>query len=268
MRIAFVGGGTMAEAMIRGILARKLASPSQVAVGEPVAERRRTLERKYQVFTTAQNQEAAGRGDAVVLAVKPQNLPEALASLKGALKPEQTVLSIVAGVRLATLIEGLGHKTVVRVMPNTPGQIGEGVSVWTASAEVGQQGLEMARSIVETLGEQVYVEDEEYLEMATALSASGPAYVFVFIEALIEAGVYLGMPREMAHTLALRTVLGSAMLMKETGESPGRLREMVSSPGGTTVEALLALEDAGFRSAVINAVAAAYEKALELGEPG
>jgi pyrroline-5-carboxylate reductase len=254
MRIAFAGGGTMAEAMIRGILARQLASPSQVAVGEPIAERRRTLKSRYQVFTTAQNQEAAGRGDAVVLAVKPQDLPEALASLKGALKPEQTVLSIVAGARLATLMEGLGHKTVVRVMPNTPGQIGEGVSVWTASAE--------------TLGEEMYVEDEEYLEMATALSASGPAYVFVFIEALIEAGVYLGMPREMARTLALRTVLGSAMLMKETGESPSRLREMVSSPGGTTVEALLALEDAGFRSAVINAVAAAYEKALELGEPG
>jgi pyrroline-5-carboxylate reductase len=124
----------------------------------------------------------------------------------------------------------------------------------------------MARSIVQTLGEEVYVDDEKYMEMATALSASGPAYVFVFLEALIEAGVYLGMPRDMARTLSLRTVLGSAMLMEKTGESPGKLREMVSSPGGTTVEALLALEDGGFRSTVINAVVAAYEKSLELGD--
>jgi len=266
MKIAFVGGGIMAEAILRGILSRNLANASQIAVGEPIEERRRSLEDTYGVSTTTDNEEAINQADAIVLAVKPQNLGEALASLKGGIKPQQTVLSIVAGVQLSTLTEGLAHNTVVRVMPNTPGQIGEGVSTWTASEGVSLEGKNMARSIVQTLGEEVYVDDEKYMEMATALSASGPAYVFVFLEALIEAGVYLGMPRDMARTLALRTVLGSAMLMEKTGESPGKLREMVSSPGGTTVEALLALEDGGFRSTVINAVVAAYEKSLELGD--
>ena len=265
MRIAFVGGGVMAEAMIRGILSRKLANPDQVSVGEPVEERRQTLTDKYGVFTTADNREVIERGDVIVLAVKPQNLQGALSSLKGSITSKQTLLSIVAGVQLATLAEGLDHDAVVRVMPNTPGQIGEGVSVWIAAEGVSQDGKGMARSIVQTLGEEVYVDDEKYVEMATALSASGPAYVFVFLEALIEAGLYLGMPREMARFLTLRTVLGSAMLMKETGESPGRLREMVSSPGGTTVVALLALEKGGFRSTVVNAVVAAYKKSLELG---
>lgn len=266
MRLAFIGGGTMAEAIIKGVLSRNLASASEISVGEPVEERRRTLEQAYRVFVTADNGEAARRGDVVVLAVKPQDLRAALSSLKGCLESRQVLLSIVAGARLKTLIEGLGHAAVVRVMPNTPGQIGEGVSVWIASDQVAQDARDVARSVVQTLGEEVYVEDEKYLEMATALSASGPAYVFLFLEALIEAGVYLGMPRDMAVTLALQTVLGSARLMKESGDSPGRLKEKVSSPGGTTVEALLTLEESGFRSAVVNAVIAAYDKSLQLGE--
>ena len=268
MKLAFIGGGTMAEAIIKGVLSRHLADPSDISVGEPVEERRQTLEQVYRVFVTHDNGEAARRGDVVILAVKPQDLTAALSSVKGCLESRQVLLSIVAGVRLRTLMDGLGHPAVVRVMPNTPGQIGEGVSVWTASDQVGQDGRDAARSVVQTLGREVYVEDEKYLEMATALSASGPAYVFLFLEALIEAGVYLGMPRDMAVTLALQTVLGSARLMEESGDSPGRLREKVSSPGGTTVEALLALEQGGFRSAVINAVIAAYEKSLQLGELG
>lgn len=266
MKLAFIGGGTMAEAIMKGILSRNLASAADVSVGEPVEERRRTLEEKYGVFVTADNGEAARRGDLVVLAVKPQDLATALSSLKGRLQSQQVLLSIVAGARLETLMKGLGHTAVVRVMPNTPGQIGEGVSVWIASDQVDEDGRKRARSVVQTLGEEVCVDDEKYVEMATALSASGPAYVFLFLEALIEAGVYLGMPRDMAVTLALHTVLGSARLMKESGESPGRLREMVSSPGGTTVEALLTLEESGFRSGVVNAVVAAYEKSLQLGE--
>jgi pyrroline-5-carboxylate reductase len=266
MRIAFVGGGVMAEAIIKGVLTRKLAEPGQISVGEPVESRRKSLIEKHRILTTANNHEAIVGAQAVVLAVKPQNLRDALTSLKGAIGSDQTIVSIVAGARLATLTEGLGHQAVVRVMPNTPGQIGAGVSAWTASNGVTEDGRHMARAIVQTLGIDVYVDDEKYIEMATALSASGPAYVFMFLEALIEAGVYLGMNRDMARTLALHTVLGSAKLMQESGESPAHLREMVSSPGGTTVEALLTLEEGAFRATVINAVAAAYEKSLQLGE--
>jgi len=266
MRIAFVGGGTMAEAIIKGILAYKLAEPGQVCVGEPVEPRRKTLTERHGIRAIADNRQAIEGAQAVVLAMKPQNLADAFAALKGAIRPDQTVISIVAGVRLATLTEGLGHQAVVRVMPNTPGQIGAGVSAWTTSAGVTEDGRQMARSIVKTLGVDVYVDDEKYIEMATALSGSGPAYVFAFLEALIEAGVYLGMSRDMARTLALHTVLGSAKLMQESGESPANLREMVSSPGGTTVEALLSLEEGAFRATVINAVVAAYEKSIRLGE--
>lgn len=266
MRIAFVGGGTMAEAIIKGVLTQKLADPGQVFVGEPVESRRNSLAEKYRISTTPDNRHAIAGAQAIVLAVKPQNLRSAFASLKGNIGPDQTVVSIVAGARLAALVEGLGHSAVVRVMPNTPGQIGAGVSAWTASDDVTEDGRQIARAIVQTLGVDVYVDDEKYIEMATALSASGPAYVFTFLDALIEAGVYLGMDRDMARTLSLHTVLGSAKLMLDTGESPARLREMVSSPGGTTVEALLALEEGAFRATVINAVVAAHEKALQLGE--
>jgi pyrroline-5-carboxylate reductase len=266
MKIAFIGGGVMAEAIMRGILSKNLASPESISVGEPVAERRRELVESHGVFATEDNKEALSRGEIVVLAVKPQNLRDAFSSLKGSIASRATVVSIVAGAKLKTLTSGLGHDAVVRVMPNTPGQIGQGISAWTASEAVDASGRERAKSIVGTLGEQVYVEDEKYIEMATALSGSGPAYVFLFLESLIEAGVYLGMPREMARSLALKTVLGSAMLMQETGESPGILREKVSSPGGTTVEALLALESGAFRATVINAVTAAYEKSLTLGD--
>ena len=217
-------------------------------------------------FTTADNTKAAAAGDILVLSVKPQDLPGVMAQLEGSLRREQAALSIVAGARMSTLTEGLNHPNVIRVMPNTPAQIGQGISLWTCAAQVQDELREMARSVLSTLGEEIYVSDEKYLDMATALSASGPAYVFLFIESLIDAGVYLGLPRDMARTLALQTVLGSAGLVKETGRHPAELKDMVTSPGGTTAEALLALESGGFRANVINAVIAAYEKSMALGD--
>jgi pyrroline-5-carboxylate reductase len=167
---------------------------------------------------------------------------------------------------MSTIMKGLGHDSVIRVMPNTPAQIGEGMSLWTCSPQVDDDRRQLTRSMLGTMGEEIYVSDEKYLDMATALSASGPAYVFLFIEALIDAGVHLGLPRDTSRTLALQTVLGSVRLVKETGRHPAELKDMVSSPGGTTVEALLALEEGGLRATIISAVIAAYEKSLELGE--
>ena len=265
MRLAFIGGGTMAEAIISGVLSSGVTTAEDVSVGEPLEERRRTLRDRYGVFATAVNAEAAEPGDIVVLSVKPQDLTGVLAGLNGSLRKDQAALSIVAGARVSIIVEGLGHEAVIRVMPNTPAQIGEGMSLWTCSPQVPEAAREAARSVLGTVGKEVYVSDEKYLDMATALSASGPAYVFLFIEALIDAGVHVGLPRDMSRTLALQTVLGSAKLLEETGRHPAALKDMVTSPGGTTVEGLLALEQGGLRATVINAVAAAYERSVELG---
>ena len=266
MKLAFIGGGTMAEAIIKGVLAKGIVREEEVSVGEAVAERGRTLQERYDVFVTADNSKAAEAGDILVLSIKPQDLPGVMAQLAGSLRKEQAALSIVAGARMSTLSEGLSHPNVIRVMPNTPAQIGQGISVWTCAPQVTDELRDMARSVLSTLGEEIYVSDEKYLDMATALSASGPAYVFLFIESLIDAGVYLGLPRDMARALALQTVLGSAGLVKETGKHPAELKDMVTSPGGTTAEALLALESGAFRSNVISAVIAAYEKSMALGD--
>ena len=266
MKLAFIGGGTMAEAIIGGVLSGGVASREDIFVGEPLEERRHDFEERYGVFASASNSRAAETGDLVILSVKPQNLAEVLSQLDGSLRQDQAVLSIVAGARVSAIVEGLGHPSVIRVMPNTPAQIGEGMSLWTSSPQVDGEVRQLARSILRTVGEEIYVSDEKYLDMATALSASGPAYVFLFVESLIDAGVHLGLPREMARTLALQTVLGSAKLVKETGRHPAELKDMVTSPGGTTVEALLVMEEGGFRATVINAVIAAYERSVELSE--
>ena len=263
--ISFVGGGVMAEAIIGGVLQARLAEPHDVRVGEPLEARRDYLRDTHGVKAFGDNVDAIDGADLVFLAIKPQSLPHALPALKGRLGAGQTVVSIVAGATMDALVAGLGHPAVIRVMPNTPAQIGEGMSVWTASPETPQAAVEATRDVVATLGVQLQVDDEKIIDMATALSASGPAYVFMFIEALIDAGVYLGMTRDVARTLALQTVLGSARLVEQTGRHPAELKDMVTSPGGTTIEAVLALERSGFRAGVIEAVVAAYEKSIALG---
>ena len=186
--------------------------------------------------------------------------------LNARIGPGTTFVSIVAGFRVAQLVDGLGHPAVVRVMPNTPSQIGEGMSVWTATGEVSEAGRDAAGAIVRSLGEEIYVPDEKLIDMATALSSCGPAYVFLFIEALIDAGVYIGMTRDMSRTLALQTVLGSTKLVVESGRHPAELKDMVTSPAGATIEGVLALEQSGFRASVLDAVISAYGKTKSLGE--
>ena len=266
MKLAFIGGGTMAEAILRGVLAGNLAAPSDISVGEPVPQRRDYLINQFGVAAGESNLETAEGADLIVFAVKPQDLGSVLGQLKGRLAPGQAALSIVAGAKMDTLSLGLGHPAVIRVMPNTPAQIGSGMTLWTCSPGVDDSKKSMAKSVLGAIGEEIYVSDEKYMDMATALSASGPAYVFLFIEALIDAGVYVGLPRDMARTLALQTVYGSTKLVMETGKHPAELKDMVVSPAGTTAEALKVLEEQGVPAAVVAAVDAAFRKSVQLGK--
>lgn len=266
MRLAFIGGGTMAAAILGGLLDAGLAAPAAVAIGEPVARRREYLADKYGITADGDNRKVIRDADLVVLAIKPQDLPAVFEQLGGKLNDKQSVLSIIAGAKLSTLAQGLQHDAIIRVMPNTPAQIGCGMTMWTCAAAVPAAHRELTGQILSTVGQEIYAAEEKYLDMATALSASGPAYVFVFVEALIDAGVYVGLPREMARTLALQTVFGSVKLVMETGQHPGQLKDMVVSPGGTTAEGLQALEQGGMPAAVVAAVKAAYEKSIRLGQ--
>lgn len=265
MKVSFIGGGVMGEAMIR-VLIRHNIGPGAIQVGEIDPERVKFLSKTYGVRCFSNNVEAIINSEVVILSVKPSSLAEVAGEIRGKLDPEQLLLSIIAGASLKRLQETIGHQAVVRAMPNTPAQIGEGMTVWTASPAVSENQRQLARAILTPLGKEIYVEDEKYLDMATALSGSGPAYFFLFLEALTDAGVCIGLPREIARELALQTGYGAMRLCRESGKSPAELRNMVTSPGGTTAAALLQLEEAGFRGVVARAVMAAYEKSKLLGQ--
>lgn len=266
MKIAFIGGGNMGEAMLSAILGKRLSLPQSISVSDISEARRQHLGQKYGVAVMSDNRQAIKRGDVVVLAIKPQNLAEVMAELNGQLNSAQLVLSIIAGARINTLCRGLNHNCVVRAMPNTPAQIGEGISVWTATAEVNKQQKGWAGSILGAMGKEIYVDDEKYIDMATAVSGSGPAYVFLFVEALVDAAMHIGLPCDMAQELVLQTLLGSGHFLQKSGKQPLELRRMVTSPGGTTAEALHQLEKGKFTELVKQAVEAAYHKAKRLGE--
>ena len=265
MKIVFIGGGNMGKAMLAAILAKGLSSKEAITVSDISESRREYLRQKYTVTLTSDNRQAVGQGDVVVLAIKPQQLTEVMAELNGQLKSTQLVLSIIAGARISTLCRGLNHSRIVRVMPNTPAQIGEGMSVWTATPAVNEQQKGWAGSILSAMGKEIYVDDEKYIDMATAVSGSGPAYVFLFIESLVDAAVHIGLPYDIAQELVLETILGSAHFVQRSGKLPAELRRMVTSPGGTTAEALAQLEKGQFTELVKQAVTAAYNKAKELG---
>ena len=266
MRWAFIGGGTMAEALLGGMLDAGLAVPDDISIGEPVARRREYLTDRYGAYASGDNRQVIQSADLVMLAVKPQDLPAVFAELGGQLTAGQSALSIIAGAKLDTLAKGLQHDAIIRVMPNTPAQIGCGMTMWTCAAAVPSAHREVTRQLLATVGQEIYAAEEKYLDMATALSASGPAYVFLFVEALIDAGVYVGLPRDTARALALQTVYGSVKLVMDSGQHPGQLKDLVVSPGGTTAEGLQALERGGVPAAVVDAVKAAYEKSLKLGQ--
>jgi pyrroline-5-carboxylate reductase len=264
--ISFIGGGIMGEAMVQGLLSKKLLNSTSITVGEPREERRKELQEKHRINVTAKNSEAARACKILVLSVKPQDLDVVMAGLKGVLQPEQMVMSIVAGARVSTISGGLGHSAIVRVMPNTPAQIGEGMSVWTATPEVTEEQLTQARTILQALGKEIYVNDEKFLDMATAVSGTGPTYVFLVMEAMVDAAVHLGFPRHIAYQLVTETMRGSIMYAIKSGKHPAELRNMVTSPGGTSAAALYQLEKGSLRTVFSKAIWAAYERSKSLGE--
>lgn len=256
----------MGEAMVQGLLSKRLLNSKSITVAESREERRKELEEKHRINVTAKNSEAAKAGKILVLSVKPQDLDVVLAGLKGTLKPEQMVMSIVAGARISAISRGLGHSAIVRVMPNTPAQIGEGISVWTGTPNVTEDQLNQARTILQALGKEIYMNDEKFLDMATAVSGTGPTYVFLVMEAMIDAAVHLGFPRHVAYELVTETMRGSITYAIKSEKHPAELRNMVTSPGGTSAAALYQLEKGSLRTVLSKAIWATYERSKSLGE--
>jgi pyrroline-5-carboxylate reductase len=275
-QLSFVGVGVMAEAMIAGLLRRQLVSRGQIVGSHPRPARREELQTQYGIRMVESNREAATLSDAahqdenagasiVVLAVKPQRIARVLGELKDALTEEQLVLSVVAGAKAETIASDLSHTAVVRAMPNTPAQIGQGMTTWTATPDVGERQLEQVRALLGALGREMYVESENMIDMATALSATGPTYIFMMMEALVDAGVHMGFSRHVAEELVTQTMLGSVLFARETHKHPAELRNMVTSPGGTSAEAIYQMEKGSLRTVLSKAVYAAYQRAVALG---
>lgn len=266
LTIALIGAGMMGEAMIAGLLKEQLVPAEQIIATGPRAERLAALQSQYGIRITDDNREAAHAADVIVFALKPQTLPKVLPTLRGAVQPDNLMISIIAGATIATFRDTLGHAAIVRSMPNTPAQIAEGMTVWTATPAVSEVQRAMTATILGALGKEHYVADEKYLDMATALSGTGPAYCFLLLEALVDAGVHMGFPRRVAEELVLQTMHGSVSFAMQSGKHLAELRNMVTSPGGTTAEALHALERGGLRTVMADAVWAAYRRTQELGQ--
>ncbi len=255
----------MAEAMIKGLLREELLEPAQVIASGPRPERGTMLVERYGIASTTDNRLAVEGRDIVVLSTKPQVIPGVLLELRGAVRPDALVISIAAGVPIEKIVGGLRHAAVVRSMPNTPAQIGRGITVWTATQEVSEAQLEETSTILGALGEVVHVDQEYYLDMATALSGTGPAYVLLFMEAMIDAGVHLGFSRRIAERLVMQTMQGTIEYARQSPRHPATLRNEVTSPGGTTAEALYHMEKGRLRTVVSRAIWAAYQRSVALG---
>jgi pyrroline-5-carboxylate reductase len=263
--IAFVGSGAMAEAMIKGLLRQGLVTPAQIVASGPRPERGQDLFDRYSVRTGTDNTAAVAGAEIVVLSTKPQVLGRVLEELAGHVAPSALVLSIVAGAKMTTIRDMLDVPAVVRVMPNTPAQIGMGISVWAATAATTEAQRDQALSILRALGEEVYVDDEGYLDMATALSGTGPAYVFLLMEAMVDAGVHLGFSRHVSERLVIETLRGSVEYVRQSPKHLAALRNQVTSPGGTSAEALYHMEKGGLRTVLSRAIWAAYQRSRVLG---
>jgi pyrroline-5-carboxylate reductase len=266
MRVGIVGAGVMAEAMVTGLLADRAIGRPQLVASHPRRERREALAAEHPIRMVARNREAADGADIVVLAVKPQMLSSVMRELAPVLVDGQVVLSIVAGATLHALTTGLGHAAVVRAMPNTPAQIRRGMAVWAASPACTAAQRDLARAVLRALGDERQVADEAFVGMATALSGTGPTYLFALMEALIDAGVHMGFPRELAHDLVVATLVGSSEFAARSELHPAQLKNAVTSPGGTSAAAIYELEKGRIRTVFSDAVWAAYRRTTELGE--
>ncbi len=263
--ISFIGAGVMGEAIIKGLLHKELITRTRITAADPHQDRLNELHGQYGVGITTRNADAA-EADIIVLSIKPQVLNKVADDLRDVVKADTLIVSIAAGISIASIKKNFINEHVVRAMPNTPGQIGRGITVWTASQQVSQHQREQARLMLGALGEEVYVNDEHDINMATALNGTGPAYVFMFMEALIDAGVHLGFSRRESERLVLQTMRGSVEYALQSGAHPAELRNQVTSPGGTSAAAIYELEKGGIRTVIADAVWAAYRRAVELGD--
>jgi pyrroline-5-carboxylate reductase len=266
-KTTYIGAGVMAEAMISGLIRNNIATPDSLLASDPRQDRLEKLNDRYQIQVYSGNVEAACQADVVVLSIKPQAFKKVRDDIKDCLKNDVLLLSIMAGVPISRISNGFGRKMIVRAMPNTPAQIGEGITVWTSSPQVTDEQHDIAKQILGALGDEIFMEEEYFLDMATALSGTGPAYVFLFMEAMVDAGVHLGFSRHVAEKLVSQTVRGSVNYFKKRDDPVhlARLRNQVTSAGGTTAAALYYLEKAGFRTAISRAIWAAFERSRELG---
>ncbi len=265
-KIVFLGAGNMAEALVKGLLASGTAVESEILCAEPRAERREELRKRYRVEVTGDNLAAAEQGDIILLSVKPQTMDSLLEEIAAAIDHRKLVVSIAAGVPIAAIAGKLGAGVrIVRTMPNTPALVGAGATALARGAHATDEDLTQALSLFEAVGTAVVV-DEPLLDAVTGLSGSGPAFVFLAIEALADGGVKVGLARPIAMALAAQTVMGAAKLVLESGDHPGRLKDQVTSPGGTAIAGVHALEQNAFRSALIAAVEVATRRSKELGQ--
>ena len=264
-KIAFLGAGNMAEALISGILKSKLASPDFLFATDVSAARLEIIKAHYHIQVAPQNSDALSGADVILLCVKPQVLNEVLEEIQGNLSKQQLVISVAAGVPIKSIQTTIGQTIpLVRAMPNTPAIVQEGVTALSACSNLSKDHLELAKRLFESVGKVVVV-DESLMDAVTGLSGSGPAYVYLAIEALIDGGVRVGLPRNVAQVLAVQTVLGAAKMVRETGEHPAVLKDRVTSPGGTTIAGLQRLEEGGLRATLIEAIEAAAHRSRELG---
>jgi pyrroline-5-carboxylate reductase len=266
LRLAFIGTGVMAESMIAGVLAQNLVPANGIVGSHPREDQRRRFVQHHGIKMVESNQEAITGADIVLLTIKPQVLRSVMHQLAGKLTPDQVVVSVIAGAPIETLHRGLRHDAVVRVMPNTPAQIGQGMSVWCTTPAVTDVQRDNVRGILAALGEEIWVDDEKYVDMATALSGTGPTYVFLMMEALIDAGVHMGFSRRIAEQIVLQTVSGSVAFARDSGKHMAELRNMVTSPGGTSAEAIYQMEKGSLRTVLSKAVYAAYQRTQTLAE--
>jgi pyrroline-5-carboxylate reductase len=271
LHLAFIGCGVMGESMIAGLLRGNLVPASNIAASHPRESRREQLAETYGIEVFESNADAArsnakSKTSAIVICVKPQRLARVLADLNGILHPDQLVISIVAGAHIEHLAEELGTAKIVRAMPNTPSQIGAGITAWTCTVAVEDGERQHISDLLSALGKEIFVETENMIDMATSLSATGPTYIFMVMEALTDAGVHLGFSRDMAKELVQETMLGSVKFAMASNKHPAELRNMVTSPGGTSAEAIYQMEKGTLRTVLSNAVYAAYKRAAELGK--
>lgn len=271
LHLAFIGCGVMGESMLAGLVVNGIVDAANISASHPREDRRADLAARYGIRTYESNAEAARElagheNSAVVLCVKPQRLKKVLADLDGVIHVEQLVVSIVAGATISHLAQELGTAKVVRAMPNTPSQIGAGITAWTCTNAVDETERSHVREMLSALGKELFVETENMIDMATSLSATGPTYIFMVMEALTDAGVHMGFSRDMAKELVQETMLGSVKFAMASHKHPAELRNMVTSPGGTSAEAIYQMEKGSLRTVLSKAVYSAYKRAVELGK--